>query len=187
MAIVDRYARFSMISVLITVLLITTNHTYTLGLSALGLGAVLLLLPAAFLWWFKNTASRIALAGYMLANLWIVIGFGLMNGLWEVTLNLFLGSLLASVSTSFPKPTIGDFWFEASGILSFVGSLFVLYFAARLIQAKHAPDGSVEPQAASTHQRLWIGAGSVLATVAILGSYVFTTQDRWVPGTCQPW
>ncbi len=70
MAIVDRYARFSMISVLITVLLITTNHTYTLGLSALGLGAVLLLLPAAFLWWFKNTASRIALAGYMLVNLW---------------------------------------------------------------------------------------------------------------------
>src|SRR6266536_4511417 len=109
-AILDRYARFSMISVLITVLLITTNHTYTLGLSALGLGAVLLLLPAAFLWWFKNTASCIALAGYMLANLWIVIGFGLMNGLWEVTLNLFLGSLLASVSTSFPKPTIGDFW-----------------------------------------------------------------------------
>ena len=178
---VHRYARLSVISVLVTTALITINHLYSLGPSALGLGAVLVVLPATFLWWFRNTSSRLALAGYLLVNAWIVIGFGLQNGLWEVTLNLFLGSFLASISTSFPKPTIGDFWFEASGILTFVSSLFVLYFGAKLLQAKLDLDRGVEPKAATPAQKTWLTAGSVIASVAIIGAYVYATPDRFVP------
>jgi hypothetical protein len=179
-SIVHRYALLSLISVLVTAALITVNHLYSLGPSALGLGAVLVVLPVAFLWWFKATGSRVPLAGYLLVSLWIVVGFGLQNGLWEISLNLFLGSYLASVSTSFPKPTIGDFWFEASGILTFVGSLFVLYFGAKLLQAKLALDRGVEPKAATTAQTAWVTAGSVLATVAIVGAYAYATPDRFV-------
>jgi ABC-type branched-subunit amino acid transport system substrate-binding protein len=183
MKLLDRYARLSLVSVLVTVFLITTNHTYSLDLSALGLGALLVAFSTAFLWWFRNTGTRIALAGYLAVNLWIVVGFGLLNGLWEVTLNLFLGSFLSSVSTSYPKPTIGDFWFEATGILSFVGSLFVLFFAVRLAQAKHALDSGAEPRSATPAQKAWIAAGSVLGSVAILGAYVYSAQDRWVAPT----
>ena len=78
-----------------------------------------------------------AFVGYGLMNLWIVVGFGLIKGLWNSTLPVFLGTLLASVSTSFPRPTLGPVPFELSGILTFIGSLFVLYYGYRLVRANH--------------------------------------------------
>ena len=60
----------------------------------------MIVLPAAFLLWFRNTKSRAALAGYLLMNLWIVVGFGLYNGLWRGALRLYGGTLLSAISTS---------------------------------------------------------------------------------------
>src|SRR6266705_1203767 len=57
------YARSSLLSVIVTAVLITVNHLYPLGTRALGLGAVLVVLPTALLWWFRNTRSRVAFAG----------------------------------------------------------------------------------------------------------------------------
>src|SRR6266545_7559278 len=129
-------ARRSLTSVMLTAVMITTNHVYTLGPKALVLGAVLLGGPAALLWWFRNTKSPVAFAGYLVMNLWIVVGFGLVKGLWEITLPLYLGTGLASLSTAYPRPTFGPYGFEASGILMLVGSLFVAYYALRLLAAK---------------------------------------------------
>src|SRR6266480_4300501 len=147
------YARRSLLSVIVTAVLITVNHLYPLGTRALALGAVLVVVPTALLWWFRTTRSRVAFVGYGLMNLWIVVGFGLIKGLWNSTLPVFLGTLLASVSTSFPRPTLGPVPFELSGILTFIGSLFVLYYSYRLVRANH--DGAA-------------------------GAYAFTTQDRWI-------
>src|SRR5438034_4030936 len=79
-------ARRSLLSVIVTAVLITVNHLYPLGTRALGLGAMLVLVPTALLWWFRTTRSRVAFTGYLLMNLWIVIGFGLIKGLWKSTL-----------------------------------------------------------------------------------------------------
>ena len=49
-------------------------------------------------------------------NLWIIVGFGLIKGLWDGVLRLFLATLLSSVSSSYPRPEIGGYAFEASGI-----------------------------------------------------------------------
>ena len=62
----------------------------------------------------------------MLMNLWMVTGFGLMKGLWDTTLRVFLGTLLASVSTSFPKPAIGAFGLEISVIVPTDGPYAIL-------------------------------------------------------------
>src|SRR5881397_4134821 len=118
-------ARRSLISVTLTAVMITANHLYVLGPKALGLGAVLLVGPVALLWWFRNTRSSVAFAGYLLMNLWIVVGFGLLKGFWADTLPVFIGSLLASLSTSFARPTLAPVWVELSGIAMFIGSLFV--------------------------------------------------------------
>ena len=83
-------ARRSLSSVALTAVFITINHLYSLGPTALMLGAVLLLLPTAFLLWFRNTKSEIAFAGYLLMNLWIVAGFGLAKGFWGDLLRLFV-------------------------------------------------------------------------------------------------
>src|SRR2546426_2463900 len=140
------YARRSLVSVIVTAVLITVNHLYPLGTRALGLGAVLVVVPAALLWWFRNTRSRVAFAGYMLMNLWIVVGFGLIRGVWKSTLPVFLGSLLASVSTSFPRPTLGPVPFELSSILTFIGSLFGLYYGYRLVRADHDAAAGAESE-----------------------------------------
>ena len=46
-----RVARLSLLSVVLTGVVITINHLYSLGPRAVGLGAVLLVVPAALLWW----------------------------------------------------------------------------------------------------------------------------------------
>src|SRR5438046_5561759 len=93
-------ARRSLISVTLTAVMITANHLYVLGPKAFGLGAVLLVGPAALLWWFRNTRSSVAFAGYLFMNLWIVVGFGLIKGLWGITLPL----ISAPASPPCPPP-----------------------------------------------------------------------------------
>jgi hypothetical protein len=88
---VRHYSRQSLISMMVTVVIaITVNHLYSLGASAFVLGAALLLIPAALLGRFTSTASRLALIGYVAMNLWMIVGFGLVKGLWESTLRVFL-------------------------------------------------------------------------------------------------
>src|SRR2546425_2352024 len=105
-----------LVSVALTAVMITINHLFVLGARAFALGALLVGVAAPLLWWFTKTRNRAALAGYLLLNLWIVAGFGLFKGLWKGALRLFLGTLLSSISTSFPKPTMGSPLFEMSGI-----------------------------------------------------------------------
>jgi len=175
-----RYAWLSLVSVIVTALMITVNHIFALGAKAFGLGAVLIVVPAVLLWVFTRTRSRVALIGYLLMNVWIIVGFGWVKGLWEGALRLYVGTLLASLSTSFPRPVIGSFWFEVSGILTFVGSLFVLYYGYQLMRALHA-----SPTAASGEWPLarkpLIAATSVLAAAVIIGAYVRGDRDSWVP------
>src|SRR6266699_3829300 len=100
-------------------------------------------LTAVLLWYLKSR-SKAALGGYLLVNLWIVVGFGLMKGLWKGGLRLFLGTFLASVSTSFPKPVIGSVVFEMSGLLTFIGGAFVAYYAYEFLRSIYAPTGDTK-------------------------------------------
>src|SRR5437870_1269500 len=173
------YPRLSILSVVLTAIAITVNHIFTLGPGAFVLGAVLLVLPALLMWWFTVTKSKVALAGYLVMNLWIIVGFGLTKGLWDGVLRLFLGTLLSSVSSSYPRPEIGGYAFEASGILMFVGGLFVLYYAAKVLQAYRAerrgqPMPPIKPRTASAFAV--IGA---TALVAVVGAYAYADRDRW--------
>src|SRR3989442_6598176 len=158
--------RLSLISVMLTAAAIAVNHTYTLGAMALVLGALLLIAPASLLIWFTRSGSRAAYAGYLLIAAWIVVGFGLLKGFWGITLRVFLGTLLASRSTAFPRPVIGAFGFEMSGVAMFIGSVLVLYYATRLLPR--------------TRTRLIVATAWTLAVVAMVGGYAATSRDRWV-------
>jgi len=170
--ILHRAARRSLLSVLVTAGFVTVNHLYPLGAKALLLGALLAAGATALLWWFRNSRSSVAFAGYLFMNLWIVVGFGLLKGFWEDTLPVFIGSLLASLSTSFARPTLAPVWVELSGITMFIGSLFVLYNALALIRARRASLGGA-PLALP-------GRAFALAFVAIAAAYAVVDRDRWV-------
>src|SRR5213595_826391 len=163
-------ARRSLISVMLTAVIITANHRYVLGPKAFGLAAVLLVGPAALLWWFRNTRSPVAFVGYLLMNLWIVAGFGLIKGFWGITLPLYLGTALASLSSAYPKPTLGPYGFEASGILMFIGSLFVAFYAYRLAEAKRG---------AAVLLGSWARTGALAAAVGLVAAFVLVDRDRW--------
>ena len=60
---IRQYGSASLVSVMLTAVAITADHLYTLGHSALILGTVLLVVPAALLTWFRHTGSTSALFG----------------------------------------------------------------------------------------------------------------------------
>ena len=173
-------SRLSLISVVLTTLCITGNHLFTIGAGAYALGATLLVLSVASMGWLNATRSRVALAGYLLVSLWIVAGFGLIKGLWDITLPLFLGTLLASLSSSFPKPQLGPYAFEASGILMFVGSLFVLRYGLALLRERRAGVSEARIAPATWRTRATIGGFGLATALAVAGAYAYTDQDRWV-------
>jgi ABC-type branched-subunit amino acid transport system substrate-binding protein len=164
---VQQYGRASLISVMLTAVAITVNHVYTLGPSALVLGAMLLIVPAALLFWSRRKGSKTALAGYLLMNAWIVVGFGMMKGLWDITLPVFAGTLLVSVSTAYPRPVFGPFAFEISGILMFLGSLFVLFYGIRLVPV--------------SRYRTGLAMIAAVAFASVVVAFVSTAKDGWVP------
>src|SRR5205823_2215288 len=149
------------------------------GPRSLLLGALVLGGSAALLLWFRASNSRIALAGYALMNLWIIAGFGLFKGLWGGVLRLFVGTALASISTSFPKPTIGAYGFEATGILMFVGSVFVAATAFQFFRAVLQPSGATGT-AFPQRQTLVIGIAAAAAG-GVLAAYVAVDRDTFVP------
>jgi ABC-type branched-subunit amino acid transport system substrate-binding protein len=156
----------SLLSVMLTAVAITVNHLFTLGAAALPLGAMLLVTAAALLTWFRRTGTKPALVGYVAVNAWIIVGFGAIQGLWGRTLPLFVGTMLSSVSTAYPKPLFGPFWFEISGVLMFLGSLFVLFYGIRLIPERY---------------RSGFAAASAVAFALIVVAFVLTAKDTWVP------
>jgi ABC-type branched-subunit amino acid transport system substrate-binding protein len=168
----------SLLSVVLTVGAITVNHWYTLGGGALLLGAVLLALTTGFWWWLVRTGSRVAAAGYLLMNGWIVVGFGLMKGFWEGALRLFLGTPLAAHSTLFPKPTIGSAGFELSGLLTLIGSGFVVYYAYSFLATSHASGASVK----AAPRPAWLFVTSAFVVMTGLATvWAAADQDRWIP------
>ena len=134
---IHTWARASLASVVLTAVAITVNHLFALGPKALLLGLALVVVATVLLLWFRRTKSPTALAGYLLMNLWIVVGFGLWKGLWKGALRLYLGTLLSSVSSIIPGPFVGHPSFEVElGVAMFIGALFVLYCAVQLVRAE---------------------------------------------------
>lgn len=170
--------RRSLGSVALTSAFIAVNHLYILGPRALLLGGFIVGASTLLLLLSRRRARNISFAGYLLMNLWVVVGFGLYKGLWKGVLRLFLGSWLASLSSSYPKPFVGTFIYEASGILMFVGSLFVAYYAVPLVRAVRMGIDELAPVTwFSDGRRLAFGGG--LAAAAVIAAYVFEQRDRF--------
>jgi ABC-type branched-subunit amino acid transport system substrate-binding protein len=165
----QRAGRASVTAVALTAVVITVNHVFTLGSGAFVLGAVLLAVPPALWIWFRRTGNMWALAAYGVMNAWIVVGFGVIKGLWDITLPIFAGTLLSSMSTAYPKPVFSAFWVEISGVAMFLASLFVLYYGLQLIPSRGP--------------RVALSGVAAMGVTAILFAFVALDRDRWTPPT----
>jgi branched-chain amino acid transport system substrate-binding protein len=175
-------ARRSLASIGLAAVAITINHLYSLGPRAVGLAAVLVVVPTALLLWYRRTGSTLARTGYGAVVAWIVVGFGLYKGLWLGMLRLFVGTALASLSTSFPRPVIGPYPFEASGILMFVSAVVVAYYGAAFLSASREPNPVAKSVAddVPSRRRHWpLPVLSTLVAALVLSAYVWADRDEF--------
>ena len=126
-------ARLSLLSIELTAAVTTVHHLYKLGLGAFGLGTVLIGFPIAFLLWFRSTKRGLPLILYGLVNLWIIIGFGIVDGFWDSTIKVYFANYFFTSSRYFIRLPLGSYLFEVTGVLTFVASLFAAYYSYKFI------------------------------------------------------
>jgi ABC-type branched-subunit amino acid transport system substrate-binding protein len=140
----DKDARLSLVAVLTTSLSTTVHHWERMGPRSLLLGSAVVGLPLLFWLLARRTQNRLPRVAYVGVSAWVIIGFGLYDGMWRSTLKLFLGNfLLVKYSQYFSWDRIGSFPFEATGILASVASLFALVYTARSIGTRVWQAGTV--------------------------------------------
>jgi hypothetical protein len=140
------YAMLSLISITLTSIVTAVHHIYRLGLNVLLPAAIIILLPYVLMRWFQHSRNKATLSAYGLLNALIVVWFGLIDGFLDHVLkalgfqNLtFLpGSEAEVVQTVFSLWSVaaGNVFCEGSGILTFIVSLFAVYYGYRFIQAQ---------------------------------------------------
>jgi len=158
-----KYARLSLAAVLATSLMTTIHHYYRMGFFTLFLGLATIGVPLALLLWFRRTKSPLALLGYGLVSTWIIVGFGLIDGMWKSTLKIFLGNfLLVQYGQYFSWAPIGSFPFEATGILASISSLFAVWYTFRFIRAARSETRRVPAWALGALVLAAISAGGYL-------------------------
>lgn len=143
----EKYATRSLVSTLLTGILTSGHHAYEIGYKALVLALVIVVLPALSMRRFRQTGSKAALWVYRLLTAWLVIGFGLADGLWNhliKTLGFYYVLLpahggdakLVERTFSILPPEVGNFLFEGTGILTFVAGLFAAYYGYKFAQQR---------------------------------------------------
>jgi len=133
------YANISLISTGLTILFATVTHAYKFGHPAIVVGTVILFLFYFLNYAFQRWGNKFVLLVYSLLNLWIIIGFGLVNGFWNHTVKVSLfylhnGLLPPFLAQMFSDPRIGNSTLETAGILTFAASMFAAYYCYELIK-----------------------------------------------------
>lgn len=127
-----------MISVLITGILITIDHYFKLGMNPLLviIPAIFVIIPFITIALYMRNESKVALGTYVFLNLWIIIGFGIVDGFFFSLLALIKSYLFKAVfklhGMSYTTDELVDLPVAITGSLVFLASIFVLNFLLKL-------------------------------------------------------
>jgi hypothetical protein len=144
---INTYANISLVSITLTGIITTLHHVYKLGFHLLVPGAAIILLPYLLMLWFKRTGNKGTLWAYGLLNAFVILGLGFGDGLLKHTV-LFSKTLAYNILLPLhggdPKvveqvfsllpPASVDAFYESTGVLTFIASLFALYYGYKFIQ-----------------------------------------------------
>jgi ABC-type branched-subunit amino acid transport system substrate-binding protein len=173
-------ARASIASVVVASIAITINHLPVLGVRAFALGGLLIGLSLSLMLHYRARRRWPALVGYLLVSTWIVLGFGLYKGLWQGALPLYLGTFLASLSTSYPRPLLHGYAAELSGVIMSIAAAFVCVFGIRLARAARARARGVAAEKPSMRAHATVAGVVAVASAAVVAAFVSQARDRWV-------
>lgn len=135
------FARQSLLSITLTVILATGTHAYEFGYRAFIAGLIIICVFCILNIRFRRTKNKTLLLIYELLNAWIIIGFGVVNGLWNHAFKVFLkylhgGSLPPLLARLFANPQTGSFFYESAAILTFAAGMFAAYYGFKLIEKR---------------------------------------------------
>ena len=150
--IANTYARLSLISIMLTAIITASHHIFRDGVGQFVLWIIIILLPYVLLRWFAHTGTKWAVAIYGLYNILIIVGLGVVDGFLDHTLKalgfqhttILPGGEAEVVKTVFSlwSPAAGNIFYEGTGVLTFIGSVFAAVFLFRFIRTLH--HGSVK-------------------------------------------
>lgn len=153
----NTYARLSLISITLTAIITTTHHVFRDGLGLLVPGGIIILLPFVLMRWFTQTGNKWPIWIYGLYNVLIIVQLGVIDGFLDHVLKAlglshltFLpGGDAEVVKTVFSlwSPQAGNIFYEGTGILTFVGSVFATLYLYQFIRklSHGTAEGATEP------------------------------------------
>lgn len=175
------YARLSLVSTLAISVLTTIHHYYRFGIGAGILGLIVIGLPTLFIFWFRTYQKPLPLIAYGLASGWVIIGFGLIDGMWDSTLKLFLGNfLLVRQGYFFSWNPVGSFLFEVTGVLASIAALFAVYYLYRFLVS------ALKDLRNSGTLRNVVWVPSVIVSILIVATTLFLSQRSLGVGPSVP-
>ena len=136
----NNYGTQSLISIIATAVLTTVHHFYEIGFLAVILVLLFIATPSLLIARYNKTEKKVFLWVYVLLNTWLVLGLGIVDGLFNHTtkfLNLQVHALLALHGGStkvVEKAFEGNIIYEGTGVLTFVASMFAAYYGYKFIR-----------------------------------------------------
>lgn len=153
----NTYVRLSLISITLTAIITTAHHIFRDGLGLLVPGGIIILLPFVLMRWFTRTGNKWPVWIYGLYNILIIVQLGVIDGFLDHVLKalglshltLLPGGDAEVVQTVFTlwSPQAGNIFYEGTGILTFVGSVFATLYLYQFIRglSHGTAKGATEP------------------------------------------
>ncbi len=145
--IANKYATLSLISIMLTAIISASHHVFRDGLGQIVLFLIIILLPYVLIRWFTHTGTKWAVAIYGLYNILIIAGLGVVDGFLDHTLKalgvqhttILPGGEAEVVKTVFSlwSPAAGNSFYEGTGILTFIGSIFATVYLFQFVRTLH--------------------------------------------------
>ena len=143
----EKYATLSLVSTVLTGIFTSIHHSYEIAYKAIVLALFVVVLPVLTMQWLKRTGSRVALWVYGLLTAWLVLAFGMIDGLWNHTINglgSYVNNAVLSIHGSMPSggeevvanALAGNLIYQAAGVLTFIASTFAAYYGIKFLRTR---------------------------------------------------
>lgn len=145
----NKSARLSLFAITLTMIITSIHHIFRLGAGLIIPALIMTALPSLLLRWYADAKSKKALWSYTVYNSLMFIWFGFLDGFTDHVLkalgleNLtFLpGSEAEVVKTVFSlwSPTASNFFYESTGVLTFILGVFAMVFLFQFVYTHIRP------------------------------------------------
>jgi len=139
----QKTAALSLVSITLAGIITSAHHLYRLGFEVLIPALVIVFVPYLLMRWYRRSGSKLALWFYGVLNVLVISWFGVIDGFADHVVKAFGRYILTPLTGESVKigsmilpPYEGDFFYEITGILTFIASAFATYYGIKMIRGR---------------------------------------------------